>query len=168
MTLKKKTVAFFVIGILGTVFHFLYDITNGNFIAGLFFPVNESVFEHLKLLFYPTVIFSLFEYFTAEEKSKNYWPAVVQSYLWGIGVILVLFYTLSGITGSDLGFINILIYWFAVLVMIRKKETYLYENEYSNSTVVISLLFIVLSALAFAYFTVYPLNLGIFIPPTNQ
>lgn len=168
MTLKKKTVAFLVIGILGTVFHFLYALTNENFIAGLFFPVNESVFEHLKLLFYPTVLFSLFEYFTAEEKSENYWPAVVQSYLWGIGVILVLFYTLSGITGSDLGFINILIYWFAVFVSVRKKEVYVYENEYSKSAFYLSLLFILLSALAFAYFTVKPLNLGIFIPPANQ
>ncbi len=165
MSLKKKTLAFIVIGALGTLFHFAYDFLGQNFIAGLFFPVNESVFEHLKLLFYPTVLFSLFEYFTAEEKSRNYWPAVVQSYLCGILTILVLYYTISGIYGGDLGFVNIVIYWLAVLIMVRKKEQYVYENEYSKSAVIFSLIFIVLSALLFAIFTVYPLNYGIFIPP---
>lgn len=54
----------------GTLWHFLYDWF-GNFkLFALIAPVNESVWEHLKLTLYPTVIiwFVLSPYFKATEK----------------------------------------------------------------------------------------------------
>ena len=51
MTLKRNLIAFLVISILGTIGHFLFEWTGENAIVGLFFPVNESTWEHLKLLF---------------------------------------------------------------------------------------------------------------------
>ena len=37
--------------ILGTILHFTYEWFNYNVIVGLFSTINESVWEHLKLLF---------------------------------------------------------------------------------------------------------------------
>ena len=62
MSIKKNVIAFFIIGILGTLSHFIYEWTGENLIAGYFFNVNESTWEHLKLLFFPTVTYSVFEY----------------------------------------------------------------------------------------------------------
>ena len=45
--------------ILGIVSHFVYDWTGGNFFVGLFFPVNESTWEHMKLLYFPLLLFAL-------------------------------------------------------------------------------------------------------------
>ena len=42
--------------VIGTVFHNIYDWSGGNVILGLFFPINESIWEHLKLIFYPLLI----------------------------------------------------------------------------------------------------------------
>jgi hypothetical protein len=42
--------------IIGTVFHFLYKSTGKKFIVGLFVPVNESVWEHLKMLLLPIIL----------------------------------------------------------------------------------------------------------------
>lgn len=39
--------------VLGTIFHFLYEWTENNFVVGLFAPINESVWEHMKLVFFP-------------------------------------------------------------------------------------------------------------------
>lgn len=41
---------------LASIFHFVYGWFGPNLILGLFFPVNESVFEHLKLILYPILL----------------------------------------------------------------------------------------------------------------
>lgn len=48
--------------ILGTLNHFLYDWSGKNPVIALFTPVNESVWEHMKLLFFPFLLLSLIEY----------------------------------------------------------------------------------------------------------
>ena len=64
--LKRYT----MIGILfvlvaGTLAHFLYDWTGRNPVAGLFAPVSESIWEHMKLVFFPSVLYSLCLYLCA-------------------------------------------------------------------------------------------------------
>ena len=45
------------VGILGTLFHFVYDWCRLARLIGLFVPVNESTWEHMKLLFIPMLIY---------------------------------------------------------------------------------------------------------------
>ena len=45
--------------ILGTLSHFFYEWSNDNQIIGLFSPVNESVWEHMKLVFFPMLFYSI-------------------------------------------------------------------------------------------------------------
>ena len=45
---------------LGTIWHFLYDWTGRGAIAALFFPVNESTWEHMKLIFFPMLLCTVF------------------------------------------------------------------------------------------------------------
>ncbi len=47
--------------VLGSLLHFVYEWTGENPLAALFSPVNESVFEHCKLLFFPALLYTLFE-----------------------------------------------------------------------------------------------------------
>ena len=49
-------IAFIITSILGVLLHFAYDFSGHNIIIGLFTPVNESTWEHLKLLFFPALI----------------------------------------------------------------------------------------------------------------
>ena len=46
--------------ILGTLLHFLYEWTGYNYLVGFISPVNESTWEHLKLLFFPVLFLSFF------------------------------------------------------------------------------------------------------------
>ena len=55
--------AFIIASILGVIFHFLYNWTGQIRFIGFFVPVNESIWEHLKLIFYPITIVSLAEYY---------------------------------------------------------------------------------------------------------
>ena len=45
-----------LVSIVGTVAHFIYDWTGQNPIIGLITAVNESTWEHMKLLFFPMVL----------------------------------------------------------------------------------------------------------------
>ena len=72
MKTKCNVLAFLIIGILGTLGHFVYDWSGQAKILGYFFATNESTWEHLKLLFFPTIIYSLFEFKFSKEKFKNY------------------------------------------------------------------------------------------------
>ena len=79
--LKRYTIigTVFVI-FLGTISHFFYDWSNNNFIVGLFAPVNESTWEHMKLIFFPMLLFSLF----AIPKLKENHPCITSSLFSGI------------------------------------------------------------------------------------
>ena len=49
--------------VLGCLNHFIYEWTGESPISALFCPVNESVWEHLKLLFFPYLFVITFVYF---------------------------------------------------------------------------------------------------------
>ena len=166
MSLKRNIIAFIIIGLLGTLGHFLYDWSGENKLIGYFFSVNESTWEHLKLLFFPTIIFSVFEYFFMKDRPENYIPAVVISLLCGMTAIVVLYYTYSGILWYNVDFINIGIYYIGLLLSLMKKEKIIREKSFSlNLMFWIFLLIGLIIALAFIFWTYNPPSLGIFTPP---
>ena len=46
--LKRSIWGFLFVGVLGVLFHFAYDFLGQTPVAGLFFPINESIWEHLR------------------------------------------------------------------------------------------------------------------------
>ena len=55
-------VGFVFTGVLGTLLHFVFDWTDSSAIAAVFSAVNESIWEHIKLLIYPMLLFAFWEY----------------------------------------------------------------------------------------------------------
>lgn len=166
MSFKKNIIAFIVISVLGTIGHFIYEWTGDNTLVGLFFPVNESVWEHLKLLFFPTVIYSIGEYLFSEEKPKNYLPATAIGLLCGMFLIVAIYYISEGVLGYDVEFINIASYYVAVLFMISKKNKIIKSGKYHSKTANIFFAVILgIFAILFPVFSFNPLSFGIFTPP---
>jgi hypothetical protein len=82
--------------VLGTLLHFTFDWSGGNLFVGLFSAVNESVWEHLKLLAVPILLFAIIEYFAYGRAYDNFIPAKLLSVLAGMLTIVVFFYTYTG------------------------------------------------------------------------
>ena len=63
-----------VISIVGTIAHFLYDISKHNKVVGLFTAVNESTWEHIKIALTPSFLWGIVDGFKYGEFS-NYFCA---------------------------------------------------------------------------------------------
>ena len=61
--LKYDIIGFVFVSIIGTLAHFVYEWTNKSVIAALFCPINESPWEHLKLIFFPYLIWTVIQTF---------------------------------------------------------------------------------------------------------
>lgn len=167
MSAKRNVIAFFIISIIGTLSHFVYEWTGKPYLIGLFFPVNESTWEHLKLLFFPSLIYFAVVYFTLKEKPKNYISATAISIIAGMVSIVVMFYTYQGVLGRNIDFLNILIYFLGVAVTIYIMQRILKTQSLSSGTAnIISLFFLLLTAIIFIAFSFNPPSLGIFLPPS--
>ena len=103
------------VSIAGTLAHFVYEWSNNNYILGFFFPVNESTWEHMKLFFFPMLLFSVW----MNQKLKEEYPCVTGALLAGtlLGTFLipVLFYTYSGILGKNVPVLDIATFFISVI-----------------------------------------------------
>ncbi len=107
-----QLIGFGFVSLSGTLLHFLYDLT-GSPVAALFSGVNESTWEHMKLLFFPMLAFAVVERFFVGKKYENYWCIKLGGTLLGLLLIPVIFYTLRGIFGTTPDFVNIGIFFAA-------------------------------------------------------
>ena len=166
MSAKRNIIGFFIISIVGTLSHFVYEWTGKPYLIGLFFPVNESTWEHLKLLFFPSLIYFAVLFFTLKEKPVNYAPAVAVSLFAGMLSIVVMFYTYQGVLGRNIDFLNILIYFLGVIVTLFVMQRIIKKEAFSSGFAnIISLLYLFLTAILFIAFSFNPPSLGIFLPP---
>ena len=94
----------------GTILHFLNDWTGGSILVAPFSGVNESTWEHMKLLFWPLFLFSLVQWLFFRDQ-KNYWCVKLAEILLGLLLIPVLFYTYNGVFGKSPDWINIAIFY---------------------------------------------------------
>ena len=166
MKFKYNLLAFLVIGILGAVSHFVYSWSGESQIIGYFFAINKSTWEHLKLLYFPTLFYSAIEYIFVKKEIKNYIPAVIISVICGIMAITVLFYTYQGIIGKNIDFLNIAIFYISIIIMLIIKSKIIESEILSDHNYsLIFLLLAVVIAFLFIRFTYHPLSLNIFKPP---
>ena len=119
-------VGFSFVSLMGTLLHFLYEWTGGNVLAAVFSGVNESTWEHMKLLYFPMFIFALIQYRYFKEY-KNFWCAKLIGIATGLTSIPVLFYTYNGTFGKSPDYLNIAIFFISAATVFIL-ETYLLKK----------------------------------------
>ena len=101
--------------ILGTLLHFTYNWSGKNKIVGIFSAVNESTWEHLKLTFFPILLFSIVEYCFLKDISQNYLIAKFIALIVSISFIVIFFYTYTGILGKNYFILDITSFILAII-----------------------------------------------------
>ena len=79
-----QAAGFAVVTFVGTILHFLYDWTGGSILVAPFSGINESTWEHMKLLFWPLFLFALVQWQFFKDQ-ENYWYVKLAEILLGAG-----------------------------------------------------------------------------------
>ena len=165
---RWQFIGFVFTSVVGTILHFLYDwLSESTFIAP-FSSINESTWEHMKLLFWPTFIFAIIQSFLFKER-EDFWCVKLRGILLGIILIPIIFYTYNGAIGKSPDWLNITIYFVCAAI------SYIYEARLFNNKKIIcksprsSITVLCIIALIFALFTFATPEINIFKDPiTNQ
>ncbi len=155
---------FGVVSLLGTLLHFLYEWTGENAVVAVFSGVNESTWEHMKLLFFPMLFFAVAEYFFFRERT-DFWCIKLRGTLAGLIAIPVLFYTYNGVIGRSPDWINIAIFFVSAAIgfWVEYRKFRSPSCERCPQRVALAVLCVI--ALLFAVFTFYPPHIGLFRDP---
>ena len=162
-----QILGFIFTSLLGTLLHFLYDWLDGATWIAPFSSVNESTWEHMKLLFLPTFIFAIIQSLLFKER-KDFWCIKLRGILLGLILIPLIFYTYNGVIGKSPDWINISIYFISAAIV------YIYETRLFNNERIICnspsrpIMILCIIALLFALFTFATPEISIFKDPITE
>ena len=158
---------FAVTSLGGTLLHFLYDwLGEATWIAP-FSGVNESTWEHMKLLFWPMFIYAAIQSLFFRD-TDGFWCVKLKGILLGLTLIPIIFYTYNGAIGKSPDWLNISIFFISAAI------TYIYETRRfkskkttcKNPKLALALLCVI--ALLFIVFTFKTPEIGIFRDPLTN
>lgn len=155
-------------GVAGTLLHFLYDWTNQSIIAAPFSAVNESIWEHMKLLFFPMFVFALTESRFIGKNYENFWCAKLAGTVAGLLLIPTLYYTYTGALGVSADWFNIVIFFLAA------GAAYCFETQLLKRKIgfckspVTAFVVLCMIALAFVVLTFVQPKIPLFLDPTTN
>ena len=154
--------------VLGSLFHFTYYFSNQNKVVGIFTPVNESIFEHSKLLLYPLILFWGVCYLFMEDEiiTNNYFFAMLISIIVSIITMISFYYTYKEIIGNEYMWVDIFDMLLSLFVgQVIANHVY----EYSKGIpVIISVSIILLVVFGYIYLTFKPLKTPFFLDKKSK
>jgi hypothetical protein len=159
--LKWELIGIAIISIVGSAMHFVYGWSGDLAIVGAISPVNESVWEHFKLGFFPTLVYGLIVYGFLKKQINNFAIGkAIELYLIPI-TIGAIFYAYTAIIRREILAVDISSFVLAVAIGQVVSYKILSAKKFRRLTSILGIALIVLLAAAFILFTFYPPNLPI-------
>lgn len=169
MSLKKlKVISFFIVFIISFLCHFMYEWIP-NFVTSIFFPVNESIWEHMKILFGSILFSGVIQKIIVKVKHLNYKNVCISNVIASISsipIFLIFYLPIYSLIGEKLlitiflMLITIIISQLITISIINMKKDLKLEKA--------SILFIIIIYLILAYLTYNPLKYELFKDPINN
>ena len=148
--------------ILPFILHFLYDLFP-NFLTSIISPVNESIWEHMKILFGSIIISGIIQKIIAKRKkvpANNICFSNFLSALLSIPLFLIIYLPINYILGENL--IVTLIIMFIVILLVQILSYYIMKIK-DLKFEKITIIFTIIVYIIFTILTYYPLNNYLFI-----
>jgi hypothetical protein len=154
---------FVISTVLGTLLHFLFGWTDLLALAPIS-AVNESTWEHMKILFFPMLIFACVQVWFFRKEFPGFWWIKLIGTLVGVAAIPVLFYTYNGAFGKTPDWLNILFFFLSAGIGYFL-EYLLFAKDFNPRHPYVALIILLLIAAAFILFTFYTPALPLFQDP---
>ena len=154
-----------LISILGTVCHFTYQLSGENKIVALFSSVNESVWEHMKLLFFPMLLSTVIGFFYFGKSTPNFMCSKTIGIIVSLLFMVTFFFTYTGVLGKNISIIDI-VSFFVSIILGEFVSYLLIVNKFKCNRIIAMIVLIVLF-ICFTVFTYFTPNIGIFRDPVT-
>lgn len=152
--------------LLGTLLHFTYDLSNQNSVVAIFSAVNESTWEHLKLLFFPMLITIIIGYFYIGKDVCDFICSKTIGIITAIFFTIIFFYTYTGILGKHIAIIDI--GSFFVATILGEFIAYaLIVNKFKCKNI-IAIIALIILFISFVFFTFNAPKIGLFKDPITN
>ena len=151
--MKEVLTSFIVLSVVGTILHFTYDLSKKNIIVGVFSSVNESIWEHIKILITPILIYNTVKYVCGYQ--NNYFLALFMQLLIAILGIYYFYKLKVRIFKNKKDYLNILIFYI-VSFMCSLAQNYIKNFPEYNILNVVSLFGTIIIFIMYMTFTICP------------
>ena len=158
---------FLFTAVAGVLLHFLYDWSNQSALVAPFSAVNESIWEHMKLLYFPMFAFALVERQFIGDEYENYWYVKLAGILLGLTLIPVLYYSYTGIFGVQIDWINIAIFFVAAASTYLLETRLLKQERWKCAFPLLALLILCVIGYVFVVWTYVPPEIPLFKDPVT-
>lgn len=166
--LKLEIGGIIFIILLGSLLHFTFQLSGKNILVATFSAVNESVWEHLKLVVFPAVLWLLIELKFLKEKPENFLFAKIIGIYVTPFLIVLFFYSYKAILGKNFLVLDILNFIISVILgqffgyklMFKLKVPKIYNKIAVGFLMILIFLFII--------FTFYPIHIFLFQDSITQ
>ena len=158
---------FAVTSLGGTLLHFLYEWLGEPIWIAPFSGVNESTWEHMKLLFWPMFIYAVAQSFFFKDHG-NFWCVKLRGTLLGLSLIPLIFYTYNGVIGKSPDWVNISIFFVAAAVVYFYETSRLNDDISPCPTPKLSFILLCAIGLLFVVFTFLTPKINIFLDPITN
>lgn len=170
--MNKKLFYYTIAGILftataGTLLHFAYEYSGKNPIVGMFVPVSESTWEHMKLVFFPSFLYILAGWPFFYKSYPAFFPSYLAGTFTGTLAVAVIFYSYTGILGTHYLILDIITFLASVLVDFCLSYQLCIQNSRPIPTPLLVTLTISLMV-GFFIFTYHPPDIGLFQIPNHK
>ena len=159
-----QLVGFAVTSLGGTLLHFLYDWLGEAVWIAPFSGVNESTWEHMKLLFWPMLAFAAVQSFFFKDRG-DFWCIKLRGILLGMLLIPVIFYTYNGAVGRSPDWLNIAIFFVAAAGVYVYEARLLEKKELPCRSPKWAVAVLCGLGVLFAVFTFFTPEIGLFRDP---
>jgi len=162
MSIKKiKIIGIFIIFAFSFGLHFLYELLP-NPLFSIFVPVNESIWEHMKIIYTSYLLYGIIDYFWLKKDNKfnNFLLQLFLVPLMGIILYLIIYIPLYNMFGENM-VISILLL-FLVIVTEQLISYYILNKENFKYQSIIGITGIIAMYILFGYLTYKPIENYIF------
>jgi len=168
MSLKKsRVIAFIGTVILSFVFHFIYDIFPNN-ITAIFFPVNESIWEHMKILYSSIIFYGIIDYFISRKYDviyNNFFLNLFIISIFSILLYLAIFLPIYYNIGENMFIsISLMIFVFAVVYIVSYYILKFKDVDFKFLWICL----IIIVYVIFGYFTYNPIKHQLFFDTKDE
>ena len=157
----------FVVSIIGTASHFLYDFFNHSKLVGVFAAVNESTWEHMKICLTPTIVWSIAD-FLLYGNNSNYFLAKFISLAVIIFLMPAMFYGYKFLFKKNSVFYNISSFYVVVIVSQLLFFSLVELNVINDLIVILSCIGIFIILFCYFLFTFKPPRIFLFKDPVTN